>query len=95
MVLVKKDIQLLKGIFATKDDLKRFATKDDLKRFATKDDLKELKNDLFNKLDSFLKEIIASRDEQTVIAHQISGHEDRLEKLEKIHPRGRHATPLP
>ena len=34
------DIKLLKSIFTTKDDLKRFATKDDLKRFATKDDLK-------------------------------------------------------
>jgi len=80
--------------FATKEDLKRFATKDDLKRFATKDDLMELKSDLFNKIDPFLKEIMASREEQTVLAHQVSEHEDRLEKLEKIHPGGRHITPL-
>ena len=33
-------IQQLKDIFATKDDLKGFATKTDLKPFATKDDLK-------------------------------------------------------
>ena len=33
------DLELLKGIFATKDDLKGFATKDDLKIFATKKDL--------------------------------------------------------
>ena len=40
--LNRADIELLKGTFATKDDLKGFATKDDLKNFATKDDLKEL-----------------------------------------------------
>lgn len=34
-------IRELRGIFATKDDLKQFATKDDLERFATKEDLRE------------------------------------------------------
>lgn len=48
--LNQDDIKLLKGIFATKEDLglmenrfnKKFATKDDLKDFAKKDDLKNL-----------------------------------------------------
>ena len=37
--LNQADIDLLRGLFATKADLKGFATKDDLKGFATKDDL--------------------------------------------------------
>lgn len=37
--LNRADIELLKGTFATKDDLKDFATKNDLKSFATKKDL--------------------------------------------------------
>ena len=40
MAITDKDIEKLKGAFATKEDLDRFATKEDLKRFATKEDLK-------------------------------------------------------
>jgi len=48
-MITDKDIEKLKKVFATKDDLigmekrfdKKFATKDDLKRFATKKDLKK------------------------------------------------------
>lgn len=47
-MITDKDIQKLKSVFATKDDLGKFATKDDLKKFATKDDLKKFatKDDL-------------------------------------------------
>ena len=39
-MITDADITKLKGVFATKEDLKGFATKEDLKRFATKEDLK-------------------------------------------------------
>ncbi|MHB8710543.1 MAG: hypothetical protein ACYC6X_03280 [Minisyncoccota bacterium] len=39
-MITDTDITKLKGIFATKKDLKGFATKKDLNRFATKEDLK-------------------------------------------------------
>lgn len=39
-MITDQDIKKLKGIFATKEDLKKFATKQDLERFATKKDLK-------------------------------------------------------
>jgi hypothetical protein len=39
MALTNKDIEKLKTIFATKEDLFGFATKEDLARFATKEDL--------------------------------------------------------
>ena len=54
--------------------------------FATKDDLQKLKDELMNKLDRILKEILASRQEQTVLSHQVSDHEDRISTLEEIHP---------
>ncbi len=50
-------IQALKGIFATKDDLKKFATKNDLKRFATKEDLVELKEELQQYIDDRLSHL--------------------------------------
>jgi 3-dehydroquinate dehydratase len=78
MTLTQKDIELLEDSFATKEYLNQKLT--------------ELKSDLLNKLDSILKEILASRDEQTILAHRVSNHEDRLEKLEEIHPQGKHAS---
>ena len=47
-MITDKDIQKLKTVFATKEDLNSFSTKDDLKNFATKDDLKNFatKDDL-------------------------------------------------
>ena len=50
--------------------------------FATKEELLKMKSDLLDKLDSILKEILASREEQTVMAHRVSSHEDRITKLE-------------
>ena len=50
--------------------------------FATKDEFQQVKSDLINKLDQILKEILASREEQTILAHRTSDHEDRITKLE-------------
>jgi len=50
--------------------------------FATKEDLQQLKSDLINKLDSILKEILASRQEQIILAHHSTDHEDRLQNIE-------------
>jgi hypothetical protein len=67
-MLTQKDIDLLEKTFVTKDDL-------DVK-------LQSLKSDLMNKLDSILKEILASREEQTILAHKVSDHEERITTLE-------------
>ncbi len=50
--------------------------------FATKKEIAEYKSSLMDKLDKILKEILSSREEQTVLAHQVSGHEDRIQALE-------------
>ena len=50
--------------------------------FTTKEEFQKYRSDLFDKLDVILKEVLASREEQTLIAHRISDHEDRIEVLE-------------
>lgn len=50
--------------------------------FATKEELQQMKSDLLDKLDQILKEILASREEQTILSHRVSNHEDRITKLE-------------
>lgn len=50
--------------------------------FTTKEEFQKYRSDLFDKLDVILKEVLASREEQTLIGHRISDHEDRIEVLE-------------
>lgn len=50
--------------------------------FFTKDEFATFRSDLMDKLDGILKEILTSREEQTVMAHQLSNHEDRISTLE-------------
>ena len=69
-MLTQKDIDILETNFK--------------KIFATKEELMQVKSDLMIKLDKILKEILASRQEQTINSH-------RLTKLEKIHPSGKHS----
>jgi len=51
-------------------------------KFATKDELQAMKSDLLTKLDSILKELLAMREETTIITHKVSDHEDRITTLE-------------
>ena len=51
--------------------------------------LTEFKSEFFDKIDPVLKEVTASREERTLQSDRISNHEDRIEKLEKIHPQGK------
>lgn len=58
--------------------------------FATKDELQNLKSDLIDHLDHILKEVTASRKEQTIIGHQITDDRERISASEEIHPQGQH-----
>ena len=51
---------------------------------ATKADISHLptKNEFFGKMDEVMGELKAIREEQTVQSHQLSGHADRITKLE-------------
>src|SRR3990167_4254806 len=84
--LNQADIDLLRGIFATKDDLKGFATKDDLKGFATKDDLKNFatKDDL--KAFATKRDLVAMEkrlDEKVASKHDLVAMEKRIKLTTK------------
>jgi len=71
-MLTNSDINKLKETFATKDELQMAKN--------------DLKNDLVNFKDAILHEILAMRDELSIVLgyrEQIEDHEHRLEKLEK------------
>lgn len=77
-MLTQQDINKLKKIFATKEDLKKFATKEDFAGIA--DELLELLMPHFNKMDELIDEIHSHR----VV---LGDHEKRIEKLEeKVYP---------
>ena len=81
MAITKKDIELLKEVFATKADIKVFATKADLKVFATKSDLEgfatktELKA-LESKVDAGFDRILTGQDK--IIRELEKAREDRI-----------------
>lgn len=67
-MLTQRDIDELEKTFATK--------------FFLKEELQKLRSDLLDKLDSILKEILAMREEMTIVVHKVSNHEDRITLLE-------------
>ena len=68
-MITDKDIEKLKQVFATKDDLKGLASKDDLMKF---------KDEMVGRLDTIDQELAV-----TNYGDQLEDHEIRIEKLEK------------
>ncbi len=89
MAITQEDITQLKFVFGTKDDFEELSEK--FEELAKKIDLLPTKDDFFTKMDKVVDELETMRQESTVGSHQISDYEDRIEKLEKIHPSGQHA----
>lgn len=50
--------------------------------FSTKEEFQQLKSDIFDKLDSFMKEVRDSQQEREIVSHRLSDHEDRITALE-------------
>lgn len=50
-----------------------------------------VKSDFLDKIDPILKEVVASREDRTIGAEQHRRNQDRIEKLESIHPQGKHS----
>jgi len=70
-MLTKKDLEEIKKIIEGKLEEK-------LRLLPTKDEF-------FSKMDELMGEISTIQDEQTIIGHQVSDHEERLSSLEEIH----------
>jgi predicted nuclease with TOPRIM domain len=45
--------------------------------------LEEFKSEFFDRVDPILKEVVANREERTIMAHYITEFRDRVEKIEK------------
>jgi len=96
-MLGDKDIQKLKEVFATKEDLERFATKGDLDKvsgellkeiFATKEDLEVFReevrksfSDLQTAIDAYAKKVDAFAQEMVMLAHKVDRHEKWLHQI--------------
>ena len=96
-MLDDKDIQKLKEVFATKEDLERFVTKGDLDKvskvllqeiFTTKEDLETFRqevrknfSDLHTAIDAYAKKVDAFAQEMVMLAHKVDRHEQWLHQI--------------
>ncbi len=78
MALTQKDLKDIEEIVDRKVDEKT-------KLLPTKDEF-------FGKMDEVMGELKTIREEQSVMVGQISDTIDRVEKLEEVHPNGKHST---
>lgn len=79
MALTKNDIPSLQEIFLTKGE---FDLRMDEHEEKIEEHLKQYRSGILDKLDKILQEILKSREEQTVLSHNVSDHEDRISSLE-------------
>lgn len=54
----------------------------------------KFKDDFYTKIDPILKEVVASREDRLMGSEQHLRNKDRIEKLEAIHPKGKHLVAI-
>lgn len=67
---------LVEITFDEKIDEKELVTKDNIKHLPTKDEF-------YQKMDEVIGELKAVREELPILSHQLSNHDDRIEKVEE------------
>lgn len=70
-----QDLKAIKGLIEVTIDEKELVTKDDISHLPTKEEF-------YNKMDEVMGELKTIREEKTVQSHQLSNHEDRIQKVE-------------
>jgi predicted nuclease with TOPRIM domain len=76
MALTNTDLKNIKDLVkVTIDEDETLVRKDDIKHLPTKDEF-------YEKMDEVVGELKAIREEFPTINHQLSDHEDRIEKIE-------------
>ncbi|OGM28099.1 hypothetical protein A2962_02880 [Candidatus Woesebacteria bacterium RIFCSPLOWO2_01_FULL_39_61] len=83
MVLIKKDLDLIRGV--VENSLER----------SFRDPENPLKKDILSFKSEILGEIQKLREDVTIVVgyrDKIENHNKRIKELEKIHPRGRHLS---
>ena len=70
-----QDLKAIKNLIEVTIEEKELVTKEDISHLPTKDEF-------YEKMDDVMGELKAVREEQSVLSHQVSDHEDRLQKVE-------------
>lgn len=87
--LNEADLKLLEEKFLTKEDGKNFATKNyvtnavDEAKEEILEEQRKFRSEFFDRIDPILKEVVANREERTIMAHYITELRKRVEKIEK------------
>lgn len=93
MALTKGDKKFIETTIDQKFDIKFDQKLDALEdRFEAK--ITEFKDEFYTKIDPILKEVVASREDRLMGTQQHIRNERRIEKLEKIHPQGKHLSTI-
>ncbi len=69
------DLKALKALIEVTIDEKELVTKSDISHLPTKDEF-------YGKMDEVMGELKTIREEQAVLSHQVSDHDDRILKIE-------------
>ena len=89
MALTKTDKTFIENALL-KQEFKFESKLDDIEqKFEAK--FTDFRDNFYTKIDPILKEVPASREERSTLSAQIRRNEERIEKLEKIHPNCSHA----
>lgn len=83
-MLTQKDFHQIEAIVEEKLDQKLDEKLKERLRFLP------TKEEFYEKMDEIMGELKAIREEMTILTYRSSDHEDRLEKLENIHPHSSH-----
>lgn len=83
-MLTKQDLKRIELLFEIKLDEKLEEKLND------KLGLYPTRNEFFKSMDKIMGELETIRNEQILIAHSQGDYDERLEKLESIHPKGNH-----
>jgi hypothetical protein len=68
------DLKAIKALIEVTIDEKELVTKSDISHLPTKDEF-------YEKMDEVMGELKTVREEQTLLSHQVSDHEDSIEKI--------------
>ena len=103
-LLTKSDVEYLKKELVPDikkevvTDVKKLLLAQDIRNWAKMEELEvkfekkitEAKSDFLEKIEPILAEVKTKREERPLVANRLSNHSDRIETLEKIHPKGTH-----
>lgn len=96
MTLTKGDKKFITGLLTENLDSQeqKFETKLDNVKQMFEETVTKFKDEFYTKIDPILKEVVANREDRLIGSEQHLRNKVRIEKLEKIHPQGKHLASI-